>query len=492
MKEVSQLPGNLLHSWNYLGDYLPVALSLGVGHLGVPVEHCFDDNNRPHLDFVPYYYCMFWQEEYWRQGKGRQKRVKNTKTETMRETDEGNDSCNDDTIYRIDELTIPMSRKAGACLGNGSLINRLPPPLNAQIIYTCLFRWRGTEGNAIDTTLLNEREIFVPFSSVPLNASWYKQVQECISKLFVKFEHGIALLFLRMYDKLDRRQDQRYLLRALEWVKPGIDHLKRKRVTFLCGDAGPLAVGAVVYHFLENDVDMQLCLKKLIDMAPLLISDAEIPDEILYGRAGYLYSLLFVRHYIDSHVIDAIKTSGEALAAHEHSRCPLLYKWHHTYYLGAAHGISGIYFLLMRTDGFHESLDLKAKVKQGVDFLMTLRFASGNYPSSLEKERDELVHWCHGAPGFIHMFIQAYRIFGEEKYLNEAKLCADVLWSRGLLKKGYGLCHGPAGNAYGFLELYKLTEELKYLYRALKFAEWMFSYGKHGCRIADRPYSLFE
>ena len=58
---------------------------------------------------------------------------------------------------------------------------------------------------------------------------------------------------------------------------------------------------------------------------------------------------------------------------------------------------------------------------------------------------------------------------------------------------GYGLCHGSAGNAYAFIRMFQLTNEQQYLYRAIKFAEWSGEqYGTHGCRIADRPYSLFE
>lgn len=114
-------------------------------------------------------------------------------------------------------------------------------------------------------------------------------------------------------------------------------------------------------------------------------------------------------------------------------------------------------------------------------------------------------------------------MFKEEKYLKEAVDCAEVIWQRGLLRKGYGICHGTAGNGYAFLTLYKLTQEKKYLYRACKvrqglrnwaklhhsdwfwtsswpggvitffqFAEWCLDYGTHGCRIPDRPYSLFE
>lgn len=39
-----------------------------------------------------------------------------------------------------------------------------------------------------------------------------------------------------------------------------------------------------------------------------------------------------------------------------------------------------------------------------------------------------------GAPGFIHMFIKAYKVFGHERYLKEAESCANVIWKRGLLK----------------------------------------------------------
>lgn len=54
---------------------------------------------------------------------------------------------------------------------------------------------------------------------------------------------------------------------------------------------------------------------------------------------------------------------------------------------------------------------MKSLVKRSLDYLITLRFPSGNYPSSIRsRETDKLVHWCHGAPGFIHMFIQAYRV----------------------------------------------------------------------------------
>lgn len=60
------------------------------------------------------------------------------------------------------------------------------------------------------------------------------------------------------------------------------------------------------------------------------------------------------------------------------------------------------------------------------------------------------------------------QVFKEEKYLKEAAECTEVIWQRGLLRKGYGICHGTAGNGYAFLSLYKLTQDKKYLYRTFK------------------------
>ncbi len=58
------------------------------------------------------------------------------------------------------------------------------------------------------------------------------------------------------------------------------------------------------------------------------------------------------------------------------------------------------------------------------------------------------------------------QVFGVKQYLEDALHCGEVIWQRGLLKKGYSLCHGAAGNAYGFLALYKITRDPKHLFRA--------------------------
>nr|XP_034994657.1 glutathione S-transferase LANCL1 isoform X3 [Zootoca vivipara] len=259
---------------------------------------------------------------------------------------------------------------------------------------------------------------------------------------------GIALLYLHLYNVYG---DPSFLQMAQEYVKKSLSCLTKRSITFLCGDAGPLAVAAVVFHKLQNDKQAEDCIARLLHLPKL---DPRVPDEMLYGRMGYLYALLFVN-----------KQFGEEKIPQNHIQQPGL-------------GVS--------------QAKLHNVVKPSVDYVCQLKFPSGNYPPCIEDKRDLLVHWCHGAPGVLYMLLQAYKVFGEQKYLSDALQCAEVIWQWGLLKKGYGLCHGTAGNAYAFLALYNLTQDMKYLYRACKFAEWCLSYGQHGCRTPDTPFSLFE
>ena len=74
----------------------------------------------------------------------------------------------------------------------------------------------------------------------------------------------------------------------------------------------------------------------------------------------------------------------------------------------------------------------------------------GNYPPTPEERRDdhnELVHWCHGAPGVLYLLVKAYLVLKDERYLQAALRCGDLTWRKGLLRKGPGICHGVAGES---------------------------------------------
>ena len=63
-------------------------------------------------------------------------------------------------------------------------------------------------------------------------------------------------------------------------------------------------------------------------------------------------------------------------------------------------------------------------------------------------------------------------MFKSQEYLEAAKKSCDVIWKRGLLKKGYGLCHGISGNAYAFLAMYQETSDEEYLKKGKKVLQF--------------------
>lgn len=147
--------------------------------------------------------------------------------------------------------------------------------------------------------------------------------------------------------------------------------------------------------------------------------------------------------------------------------------------------------------------DIDSTVRTCVDYLLSLQTTTGNFPCSVDEidrsgrslrdNDDELVHWCHGAPGVIYMMAAAYLRWKDQRYLDSCKRAGDLVWRKGLLRKGPGICHGVAGNGYVFLLLYRLTSNKRYLYRAAKFADFMNSpQFQVDARIPDSPYSLYE
>lgn len=277
---------------------------------------------------------------------------------------------------------------------------------------------------------------------------------------------------------------------------------KNNNLSFLTGKVGPIALAVIAYSRLENLENTQLYCDKLLAFGqnPCLI--AEKSDELLYGRAGYLYALLFVKNYVppaskDSYelsvrnTIEAIFNSGKTLAEYAKSPNPLKFEWHKKEYLGAAHGYAGIYHTLLLAAPYLKD-DEKQLLKVSIDKLLETQLSSKNFPSSIGNQDDRLVQWCHGAPGFVDLLCRSYKVYNEEKYLNIAKECGNVIWRRGLLCKGYSLCHGIAGNGYALLSLFQTTKDVKYLHRACKFVEWCFSYDEYTSRKPDHPLSLYE
>lgn len=111
-------------------------------------------------------------------------------------------------------------------------------------------------------------------------------------------------------------------------------------------------------------------------------ANSDMPNEYLYGRAGYLYALLFVNKHILTKpidiayirkVIDAIFICGQNLAKDNKFKAPLMYEWHESYYLGAAHGVSGILYLLLQVNEYLTESERNDLIKPTIEYLINLR-----------------------------------------------------------------------------------------------------------------------
>jgi hypothetical protein len=228
----------------------------------------------------------------------------------------------------------------------------------------------------------------------------------------------------------------------------------------------------------------------------------------------------------------------------------LAFVWHGKQYLGACHGTAGIALTLMQCekvlgwaapggcwgragigtgdgdgdgdgdgappralDAFHPSPSKPSKptttptgpgpppwsrVRDALSSLTSKQLHDGNLPSSASSAApSKLVQWCHGAGGFAPVLAHAISHPGPcvapaRAYHSPLCKTAEVVWRRGVLRKGCGLCHGVAGNGYAFLSVYRVTKDARSLARAKRFARYCAKHAVESSRDADRPSSLFE
>ncbi|KAG6528250.1 lanC-like protein GCL2 isoform X2 [Zingiber officinale] len=304
---------------------------------------------------------------------------------------------------------------------------------------------------------------------------------------------GTALLLFKAYRVTNSKSDLGLcgeIIRACDAASAGSRH-----VTFICGRAGVCALGAVVAKHVGDDVLLRHYLNSFRE-----IKLRDVPNELLYGKVGYLWACSFLNKHIGENTIPStdmsaianeIISDGKRLS--NKSSCPLMYEWHGKKYWGAAHGLAGIMHVLMDMDLNPE--DRKC-IKTTLNYMIQHRFQSGNYPSSQGSESDRLVHWCHGAPGVAVTLTKAAQVFQDEQFLQAEEEAAAIVWRRGLLKR-VGICHGISGNAYVFLSLYRHTRRVEYLYQAKAFACFLLDKANQliedgTMHTGDRPYSLFE
>lgn len=117
---------------------------------------------------------------------------------------------------------------------------------------------------------------------------------------------------------------------------------------------------------------------------------------------------MHLKSFISSTIVICIKKMKEDLtrksvpreSCHEMEVGPKPTFWLLLFFTGAAHGLSSILQMLLSYYEYLQPADQEL-VWQSVDFLMDQE-QNSNWPPELGEtiEREnELVHWCHGAPG---------------------------------------------------------------------------------------------
>ncbi|XP_060067725.1 lanC-like protein 3 [Ylistrum balloti] len=338
---------------------------------------------------------------------------------------------------------------------------------------------------------------------------------------------GVAYMFYYLSNcDLFSSHKAYFLEQGMMYVKVAMDYVERgghrgdPPCSFILGSAGTMAVYSLLFHIAGNESKSKKLAEqfaKLADHARPIAFYRYGSDELLVGRAGYLSGALALQQKLGYKAVDedtlkhlctvTVESGRHYSYSHKPKspkgvRSPLMYAYHGTEYLGAAHGLSGILQMLLSFPEFYTCEDSQMAVEdvhKAVDFMLSLEQTNHNYAPAMDEvgrgrpEGEDLVHWCHGAPGVIYLFARAYKVWGDEKYLQACVRCGELTWEKGLLRKGPGICHGVAGSGYVFLLLYRLTADKKYLYRALKFAEFMFTQEfMKGARVPDMPFSLYE
>ena len=138
------------------------------------------------------------------------------------------------------------------------------------------------------------------------------------------FTAGIAYLHLHMATALKEESPygvKKHLEQASAILEELCKHLSGRRVTFLCGAAGPLALNAVVQHMLVQEDRSKKFITKLKELFVNVKADPSMPSEMLYGHVGYLYALLFVNKFIPGSVEESIISEVQCIVRSKISQC---------------------------------------------------------------------------------------------------------------------------------------------------------------------------
>lgn len=160
-----------------------------------------------------------------------------------------------------------------------------------------------------------------------------------------------------------------------------------ERCAFLCGNAGIYAVSAVISDLNKNHEVLQQDLKDFeqgFEACKPINFNKYGSDELLVGRAGFLSGVYWLNQTLRPQpfardaiveLCESIVQSGRQYSKAKRCSFPLMYQYHSTEYLGAAHGLCGILHMLLESPWYSDDptkaipipKDYEADIKNTVD-----------------------------------------------------------------------------------------------------------------------------
>eukprot|EP00879_Flechtneria_rotunda_P018916 GHRR01019854.1.p1 GENE.GHRR01019854.1~~GHRR01019854.1.p1 ORF type:complete len:297 (+),score=90.35 GHRR01019854.1:3715-4605(+) len=231
------------------------------------------------------------------------------------------------------------------------------PEVVREILKAAAVALKEVKAAAIQHQDVSGGSIYVGVAGVALT---YLHIAQQVQR-GVRFEHGAYL----------RKHDVPHCLNLADMFLTEAEKLmSNKRVTFLEGASGVLAAQAVLAHMQGNWQTTAAKLQAVQELWPNHIQGVLPPSEceLLYGRAGYLYSLAWLQQHLGQEAVpqDLIKAvtahilneglrggaelrqsaaggGGSRRSTDENlssaaGSWDLMYSWHGKKYLGAAHG----------------------------------------------------------------------------------------------------------------------------------------------------------
>ncbi|KAJ9155491.1 LanC-like protein 2 [Pleurostoma richardsiae] len=249
---------------------------------------------------------------------------------------------------------------------------------------------------------------------------------------------GIAYLFLHVSAALpDLKIDGHHAITwAKEYLRGSRGHLHLEKGN--CGFHSEWLCFLAVRACTTKD---PAHVREFLSDIPAIVGH-DFPDEMLYGRAGTLYLLRMIRHWVPdsaSLVEPAVASVSEKIMSEGTD-----WTYHGSRYLGSVHGDIGIVTQLVRT-----TPALAERLEPKLAQLLSMQWADGNWPAREGSSHATLTQFCHGAPGFVISLLSIGRFFPslQDRVKSAVQKGRECIWKQGLLRKEPSLCHGVFSNA---------------------------------------------